>query len=89
MLEQDAIEQLADELCAAGWSRGMTFAEKANRDAVAKAARQRGAVVKKSSIRNQLMDPRYTIESRHLPDKGLANDYRHYWPALYMLERTL
>jgi hypothetical protein len=28
----------------------------------------------RSKIGNQFIDPRYTVEGRRLPDKGLAND---------------
>lgn len=62
----------------------LLFQNKLNRDAVWKkldAATKRGCY--RSSIRNQLIDPRYTFEGRNIEDKGFGNDYRHHMPALY------
>jgi hypothetical protein len=49
--------------------------------------RQRGGKVRRWSIANQSIDPRYTIEGQDLPDKGLGND--RIMTNLYKLERTL
>lgn len=79
--DEDDIEVLVDELMA---FKELSFQSRANRDAVAKAAKQRGMTVRKSSISNQSIDPRYTAEGRHLPDKGLGND--RIYTNLYILE---
>jgi hypothetical protein len=69
-------------------SRGeqLTFASRLNRDEVFAAAKAAGVgPLKRSSISNQILDPRYTFEGRHLPDLGLGNDKQMYG-ALYDLE---
>lgn len=64
----------------------LTFENQANRNWVAKICRQRRVNVHKSSIRNQAVDPRYIVETSHLPDKGLGNS-RQFYGSLYKLER--
>ena len=65
----------------------LTFSNLANRNWVAKIAKNKyRARLVKSSHRNQLYDPRYTVEGAGIPDRGLANDYKHYHKALYILE---
>lgn len=77
------LSEAADEL---GWRGRILFTSKESRDEVARMAVSNGLKVKRSSMSNQLMDPRYTFEGRHLPDKGLGNDYRHYHAKLYEVE---
>jgi hypothetical protein len=75
-----------------GLDTRLTFANRKNRDAVARRVKQlspsKAARMVRRSHRNQLYDPRYTVEGQiaGLTDQGFANDYKHYHPALYMLE---
>jgi hypothetical protein len=90
-LSQEEIDELAAVLCLAGFNHRYLFQNKLNRDAVAKAAKQQAGNsirLMKGSTRNQLLDPRYTVEGRHIPDQGLNNDYKHYFAAVYSLDRT-
>lgn len=65
----------------------LTFENQANRNWVAKICRTKfRTTVVKSSIKNQSLDPRYVVETSHLPDKGLAND-RSWYGTLYKLEK--
>jgi len=77
---------LADEICKAGFPEKYSFQDRGNRDFVAGLVANRGGKVAKSSTANQSIDPRYTVEGRHLPDRGMANDRIH--TNLYHLERT-
>jgi hypothetical protein len=86
-LSDEFIENLADEICAPGFPESYSFQYRGNRDAVAMRVRQRGGKVRRWSIANQSIDPRYTIEGQDLPDKGLGND--RIMTNLYKLERTL
>ena len=86
-LTEEDIELLVTEICSAGWHDDYAFQSRVNRDVVAAACKQRGAKIKKSSMSSQSLDPRYTVEGRHLPDKGLAND--RISVNLYFLERVL
>jgi hypothetical protein len=80
-------KEQADSLAeAVRLGRKLLFTNQANRNWVAKICRQRRIAAHKSSIRNQLLDPRYTVEGSHIPDKGLGNDYKHYHAVLYRLE---
>lgn len=81
------IQNLAGQLCSAGFHGDLSFQSRANRDAVAALCKRMGAKLKKSSIANQIVDPRYTVEGSHLPDKGLANTT--IWTNLYILQRWL
>lgn len=89
-LDQKTVEVLASMLDPDnGAVRYYIFTSRANRDAVWSELRNRGvrpSVISRTSIRNQNLDPRYTVEGMHLEDKGLMNDYRHFWPVLYRLE---
>lgn len=88
-LSEQEIEDLAANLCEAGFHEELGFQSKANRDAVYNAAKQRahGAIAMvRTRFGNQSIDPRYTVEGRHLPDKGLANDT--IMCNLYLLKRT-
>jgi hypothetical protein len=82
-LSQDEIEGLADRM---RFDDHMMFEFMGNRDAVAAAAKQLGVAVKKSNVKNPVLDPRYTVEGRHLPNLGMANDAQAYG-TLYRLER--
>jgi hypothetical protein len=85
-LTASEISTLAEQLVDGRWWQGdMAFISRQSRDSVAKAAIALGAKVKKSSIRNQLLDPRYTIEGRHLPDLGMGND-KQMFGVLYVLD---
>jgi hypothetical protein len=75
--------QLANSL---EYKTRLTFSNQANRNWVAKNARLRGLPVIKSSQRNVLLDPRYTVEGASTPDRGLYNDYKHYFPVVYTVE---
>ena len=76
---QRAIEMLA-------YQREVLFTEKADRDQVYAALPQlTKRLVARTSISNQLLDPRYTFEGRDLPDKGLGNDKRMYG-RLYIIQ---
>jgi len=88
-LSDERVEQLAVELCSAGFHSDLLFQSKENRDAVWREAKQRGAKLRRGSTGHQLLDPRYTVEGSHIEDKGLMNDYRHSFGNLYVLERTL
>jgi hypothetical protein len=84
-LTEEEIDELTADIL--GWSNDLLFQSKANRDAVYNRARKNSDLpLRRSSISNQQLDPRYTVEGRHQPDRGLANDYRHWFPTLYMLE---
>lgn len=69
----------------------LTFSNQANRNWVAKICRTKYRLgtydLVKSSIRNQSVDPRYIVETSHLPDRGLANT-RSFYGSLYKLERS-
>jgi hypothetical protein len=86
-MSESEITDLATKICEAGWSEEFSFQNRFNRDLVAIAIKQRGGKVRRWMIGNQLIDPRYTVEGRHLPDKGLAND--SIMTNLYNLERVL
>ena len=83
-ITKEHADRLVDSLTHGGH---LNFQNQANRNWVAKLARQRGIKVTKSSIRNQLLDPRYTVENSSDPDLGFANDYKHHFSVLYQLER--
>lgn len=64
----------------------LLFQNRHNRDAVYKAlpAHQK-LTARRGSIKNQLLDPRYTFEGSNITDSGLGNDYRHHFAAVYEL----
>jgi len=65
----------------------LTFQSIFNRNQVAKIARQSyGVEVVRYTHRNQLYDPRYTVEGSDIPDRGFANDYKHFFASIYCLE---
>jgi hypothetical protein len=89
VLDDETIFKLAERICQAGWGpMEQSYANRANRDAVARIAKSMGATIRRWSIPNQLLDPRYVIEGSHLPNKGLAND-KQMFSAIYHLGRTL
>jgi hypothetical protein len=86
-LTDEEVDLVAHRLCAAGWDNDLMFQSRVNRDAVYHRAKQLGAVMKRSRTGNSVLDPRYTVEGRNLPDRGLANDT--IVGNFYKLERTL
>lgn len=83
--DQEVID-LAAGLGEAGFHSDLGFQSRVNRDAVAAELVRRGGAARRWKMGGQAIDPRYTVEGRHLPDKGLANDT--IVCDLYMLERT-
>jgi len=69
-------------------SRGerLTFQSLKNRNWVANLARGEFIDVVRYTHKNQLYDPRYTVEGWDIPDKGLGNDYKHFFASIYCLE---
>jgi hypothetical protein len=85
-LTQDEIHELADEL---QYGRGsLLFTNLENKRAVTKEAKKRGYRVYSRTAHGSLLDPRYTVEGRMQPDRGFANDYKHFHPKLYVLEAS-
>ena len=64
----------------------LTFQSLKNRNWVAKLATGEFLEVVRYTHKNQLYDPRYTVEGSDIPDKGFANDYKHFFASLYCLE---
>jgi len=61
------------------------FTSKEHRDQVwAALLPEHKRLLRRTSTRNQLIDPRYTFEGRALPDLGLGND--SIWTNLYGIE---
>lgn len=58
------------------------FANKANRDAFAKVKTAQGFQVRKTSIKNQLCDPRYMRDY----EENMGSDYQTYFSTIYILE---
>lgn len=85
-LTEGEVQALADEL---KYSRSsLLFTDLENKRAVTKEAKKRGYRVFSRTAHGSLLDPRYTVEGRMQPDKGLANDYKHFHPKLYVLETS-
>jgi len=82
-LTQAEIHNLAETLHNGGH---LNFTNLANKRAVAKHAKALGIKTFSHTAHGSLLDPRYTVEGRDIPDRGFANDYRHYTPKLYCLE---
>jgi len=82
------VENLATQICQAGFPEEFLFQSKANRDAVAKAVRKLGGTVKRGSTGYCVLDIRYTHEGRGEPDLGLGNIHQAFG-NLYSLKRTL
>jgi hypothetical protein len=86
MLNSVECEQLAHRLVYE-YGDDLLFADRSNRDAVWQIVKMKGGGnYRRSSIKNQLLDPRYTVEGRHLPDKGLGNS-KQWYGVLYRIER--
>lgn len=67
--------------------RKLTFQSSANRNWVAKLARTRYGVETEVYVsRNQLLDPRYTVEGQDMPDNGIYNE--KHWMNVYCAEAT-
>lgn len=64
----------------------LNFTVLANKRAVAKRCKDLGIKTFSRTAHGSLLDPRYTVEGRHIPDKGLANNYKQFQPKLYCLE---
>lgn len=85
-LTPEEIEELAQEM---KFGRGsLNFTNLANKRAVAKRCKEMRIQTYSHTAHGSLLDPRYTVEGRHLPDRGLANDYKHFTPKLYCLENA-
>ena len=82
-LTQWEVENLAKHV---GDRDSLRFTELENMRAVKKACKKYGHSVYSRTAHGSLLDPRYTVEGRSNPDEGLANDYKHYHPKLYVLE---
>lgn len=65
------------------------FAVRENRDKRARELKQQGCVVKKSSIRNQLLHPMYVEDLKHnirKEDRGFGNTiYKTHFAVLYQI----
>jgi len=83
MLTASEINNLAESIRYGGH---LNFTELANKQAVKKACTQRGIRTFSRTAHGSLLDPRYTVEGSHIPDKGFGNDYRHFHGKLYCLE---
>lgn len=63
----------------------LTFQSYANRNWVAKIARtQFGININSYKVSDQLLDPRYTVEGRNTPDRGIYNE--KHWMTVYKAE---
>lgn len=67
--------------------RVLYFTDLANKRAVQKECKRLGIRTFSRTAHGSLFDPRYTVEGRHIPDRVLGNDYKHYHPKLYVLEK--
>ena len=67
----------------------LTFQSLANRNWVASIVKQKYHLTPSKYVsRGQLYDPRYTVEGSDIPDRGFANDYKHYFASIYCLETS-
>ena len=83
-LTPSEVTELAQELrYGRGWHN---FTDLENKRAVAKECKRLGIRTRSRTAHGSLLDPRYTVEGRMIPDKGLGNDYRHFHAKLYVLE---
>jgi len=62
-----------------------TYSNQATRNARFKELKASGMNVRKSVVKNQLLDPHYVNDSGAM-DQGLANAYRTFWPTLYCID---
>jgi hypothetical protein len=78
-------EAEANEACRLLEHNELHFQRKEHRDQVwALLLPEHKLLMRRRSIANQIVDPRYTWEGRALPDKGLAND--SWYGTLYSIE---
>ena len=84
-LTAQEIDSLAESLRYGGH---LNFTNLKNKNAVKKACTQKGIRTYSRTAHGSLLDPRYTVEGRDIPDKGFANDYKHFTPKLYCLESS-
>lgn len=85
-LSESEIEELAESM---RYGRGhLNFTNLANKNAVKKRCTQKRIKTFSRTAHGSLLDPRYTVEGRMIPDKGFANDYKHFTPKLYVLESS-
>ena len=82
-LTAEEVQSLARSIRDGGW---LNFTNLANKKAVTAELRRMKVRTYSRTAHGSLLDPRYTVEGRMLPDQGLANDYRHFTPKLYVLE---
>jgi hypothetical protein len=82
-LTSEEIESLADSLRNRGY---LNFTNLANKNAVKRRATAKGIKTFSRTAHGSLLDPRYTVEGRDIPAKGLANNYKQYQAKLYCLE---
>jgi hypothetical protein len=79
------IDSLAESLRYEGHLR---FTNLANKNAVKKECTKKGIKTFSRTAHGSLLDPRFTVEGRHIEDKGFANNYKQYQPKLYCLETS-
>ena len=84
-LSLDEIDELAESLRHGGH---LNFTNLANKKAVARRCKDKGIKTFSRTAHGSLLDPRYTVEGRHIPDKGFANAYKTFTPKLYCLETS-
>lgn len=85
-LTDSEINELADSM---RHDRGhLNFTNLKNKNAVKKRCTELGIKTFSHTAHGSLLDPRYTVEGRNLPDRGFANDYKHFTPKLYVLESS-
>jgi len=82
-LSEETIAELVTQL--KDGKRDLLFTERINRDAVWKAAKAEGLLLRRRSDGPHRLDPRYTVEGHDLPNRGMGNDYKHYHHRLYRL----
>lgn len=83
MLTSVEIADLVNELRR---DRKLRFTDIENMRAVRKAAKQARLEVFSRTAHGSQLDPRYTVEGRNNPDRGLGNSYDQFHPKLYILE---
>ena len=80
------IQELAESM---RYGRGhLNFTNLKNKNAVKKRCTEMRIKTYSRTAHGSLLDPRYTVEGRNLPDKGFGNDYKHFTPKLYVLESS-
>jgi|SRR5262245_50403786 len=70
-----------------GQTTRLRFQSVANRNWVAKLARTKfGANVTVDTTHNQLLDPRYTVEARNMPNNPYQQNEKHWFNSVYKVE---